>query len=43
MRRRSRIRLAGLGAVAVALLLCHVFWTPLDVVWYATLKRFGVE
>ncbi len=43
MRRRSRIRLAGLGAVAIALLLCHVFWTPLDVVWYATLKRFGVE
>ena len=43
MRRRSRIRIAGLGAVAIALLLCHVFWTPLDVVWYATLKRFGVE
>lgn len=42
-KRRNRIRFAGLGAVALALLLCHVFWTPLDVVWYATLKRFGVE
>ncbi|MCC6968578.1 MAG: hypothetical protein IT391_20155 [Nitrospira sp.] len=42
-RRRNRIRVAGLGVVAIALLLCHVFWTPLDVVWYATLKRFGVE
>lgn len=43
LRRRSRIRLVSLGAVAIALLLCHLFWTPLDVVWYATLRRFGVE
>ncbi len=41
--RRSRIRRAGLGAVAILLLLCHLFWTPLDVVWYATLRKFGIE
>lgn len=41
--RRSRIRRAGLGALALLLLLCHFFWTPLDVVWYATLRKFGIE
>jgi len=43
LRRRGRIRMAGLGAVALLLLLCHLFWTPLDVVWFATLRKFGVE
>ncbi|WHZ21582.1 MAG: Tyrosine-protein kinase [Nitrospira sp.] len=43
LRRRSRMRLGGLGAIALLLLLCHLFWTPLDVVWYATLRRFGIE
>ncbi|MCS6296450.1 MAG: lipopolysaccharide biosynthesis protein [Nitrospira sp.] len=43
LRRRARIRLAGLGAVATLLLLCHLFWTPLDVVWFATLRKFGIE
>ncbi|MGC3973872.1 MAG: Wzz/FepE/Etk N-terminal domain-containing protein [Nitrospira sp.] len=43
MRRRRRIRLAGLGAVATLLLLCHLFWTPLDVVWFAALRKFGIE
>ena len=43
LRRRGRIRMAGLGAVAVLLLLCHLFWTPLDVIWFATLRKFGVE
>ena len=41
--RRNRIRLTGLGSVALLLLICHLFWTPLDVVWYATLRRFGIE
>jgi len=41
--RRTRIRLASLGTLALLLLLCHLFWTPLDVVWYATLRKFGVE
>lgn len=43
VRRRTRIRLAGVGAVATLLLLCHLFWTPLDVVWFATLRRLGIE
>lgn len=43
VRRRARIRMAGLGALAVLLVLCHVFWTPLDVVWFATLRKFGIE
>lgn len=43
LRRRGRIRMAGLGAVALLLLLCHLFWTPLDVVWFATLRKFGIE
>ena len=41
--RRNRIRLTGLGTVALLLLICHLFWTPLDVVWYSTLRRFGIE
>ncbi|HNI69275.1 MAG TPA: hypothetical protein PKV55_14600, partial [Nitrospira sp.] len=43
LRRRGRIRMAGLGAVALLLVLCHLFWTPLDVVWFATLRKFGIE
>lgn len=41
--RRTRIRFASLGTLALLLLICHLFWTPLDVVWYATLRRFGIE
>jgi len=29
--------------LVLLLLVSHLFWTPLDVLWYATLKRFGVE
>ena len=43
LKRRRMIRIASVGAVALVLLVSHVFWTPLDVLWYATLKRFGVE
>ncbi len=43
LRRRGRIRMAGVGALALLLLLCHLFWTPLDVVWFATLRKFGIE
>jgi succinoglycan biosynthesis transport protein ExoP len=43
VRRRRMIRTASLGALALLLLVSHLFWTPLDVLWYATLKRFGVE
>ncbi len=43
VKRRRMIRTASLGALVLLLLVSHLFWTPLDVLWYATLKRFGVE
>ncbi|MCS6317309.1 MAG: lipopolysaccharide biosynthesis protein [Nitrospira sp.] len=43
LKRRRMIRTASLGALVLLLLVSHLFWTPLDVLWYATLKRFGVE
>ncbi len=43
LKRRRMIRTASLGALALLLLVSHLFWTPLDVLWYAMLKRFGVE
>ena len=45
-RARTRLRLirgAGVAVVAALLLLSHVFWTPLDVLWYAALRRIGIE
>ena len=45
-RARARLRLvrgAGLAVVAALLLLSHVFWTPLDVLWYAALRKIGLE
>ena len=41
--RRRLIGGASLAALALILLAGHVFWTPLDVLWYATLRRFGIE
>jgi uncharacterized protein involved in exopolysaccharide biosynthesis len=41
--RRKRIRLAGLGTLALLLLICHLFWTPLDVLWFAALRKFGID
>ncbi len=42
--RRRRIAQGGavLG-IFMLLLACHVFWTPLDVLWYAALRRFGLN
>ena len=40
---RRMIKAAGLGALATILLAVHFFVLPLDVLWYATLKRFGIE
>lgn len=37
------IRLAGVGVVALLLLIHHLFWTPIDVLWFSALKRFGIE
>lgn len=41
--RRRMIRGASLGAVALLLLVSHLFWTPLDVLWFAALRKFGIE
>jgi uncharacterized protein involved in exopolysaccharide biosynthesis len=44
-RRRNRawtIRWVGVGAGAVLLLLGHLFWYPLDVVWYSALRKLGL-
>lgn len=41
--RRRLIKGAGAGAFVMVLLLVYLFWLPLDVMWYSTLRRFGVE
>lgn len=41
--RLRMIRLASVGAVALLLLVSHLFWTPLDVLWFAALRKFGIE
>jgi uncharacterized protein involved in exopolysaccharide biosynthesis len=43
LRYRRLVKGAGLGAIVTILLVVHVFVLPLDVLWYAALKRFGVE
>ena len=43
MRRRRMIQGASVGAVALLLLVSHLFWTPLDVLWFAALRKFGIE
>ncbi|NGZ96170.1 MAG: lipopolysaccharide biosynthesis protein [Nitrospira sp. WS110] len=41
--RRRMIRTAGLSVLALLLLVSHLFWTPLDVLWYAALRKLGIE
>jgi uncharacterized protein involved in exopolysaccharide biosynthesis len=41
--RRRLLKGAGVGAVMATLALLHVFVMPLDVLWFAALRRFGVE
>ena len=41
--RRRVINTAGVSALAVMLVLLHVFVIPLDVLWFAMLRRFGIE
>lgn len=43
IRRRRIIQGATLGAMAILLLISHLFWTPVDVLWYATLRKLGIE
>lgn len=40
---RRLVRGAGVGAVAMILVLLHAFVMPLDVLWFAALRRFGIE
>jgi len=40
-RRRVAFRIAGLGIVMIALVVVHLVWIPLDVLWYALLRKLG--
>jgi uncharacterized protein involved in exopolysaccharide biosynthesis len=42
-RRRYRARFGAGGALVVGVLLIHVLYRPLDVLWIAALRRLGVE
>jgi polysaccharide biosynthesis transport protein len=39
--RRWTVRWVGATAVAALVVLMHFFWSPLDVVWYAALRKLG--
>jgi len=42
MRRRRRLAFAGtVGAIAIALLLTHLFYRPLDVLWDVALRKLA--
>ncbi|TKB82795.1 MAG: lipopolysaccharide biosynthesis protein [Nitrospira sp.] len=43
VKHRRLVRGAGVGALAMILLLLHAFVVPLDVLWFAALRRFGIE
>ena len=34
---------AGIGIAAACNSLAHFFWLPLDVVWFAALRKFGPD
>jgi uncharacterized protein involved in exopolysaccharide biosynthesis len=40
--RQRYIKAAGISALAATLVIVHVFVTPLDVLWFAALRRFGL-
>jgi len=41
--KRRTVRLAGIGIAAACILFAHFFWLPLDVVWFAALRKFGLD
>ncbi|HEV8328808.1 MAG TPA: hypothetical protein VGQ08_15125 [Nitrospiraceae bacterium] len=43
VKRRLLLKGAGVGALLTILALLHVFVVPLDVLWFAALRRFGIE
>lgn len=40
-RRRAAVGLAGLGVVAFGMLVVHLAWMPLDVLWFTILRKLG--
>jgi uncharacterized protein involved in exopolysaccharide biosynthesis len=40
-RRRAAFGIAGLGIVMVAVVVVHLVWMPLDVLWYTLLRKLG--
>ncbi len=43
-RRRRMLSIIGLiGIVAVVLAILHVYWKPLDVVWFILMRRLGLD
>jgi uncharacterized protein involved in exopolysaccharide biosynthesis len=43
MKHRRLLQGAGVGAFVAIVALLHVFVVPLDVLWFAALRRFGIE
>ena len=43
IKRRRLMNMGALGAILTLLVLIHAFWVPLDVLWFAALRRFGIE
>lgn len=43
VKRRRLMNLGAFSAILTLLLLIHVFGVPLDVLWFAALRRFGIE
>jgi succinoglycan biosynthesis transport protein ExoP len=41
-RRRARLVMAGVGVVALAMVSVHVLLYPLDVFWYAAMRKLGL-
>jgi uncharacterized protein involved in exopolysaccharide biosynthesis len=40
-RRRAAFSITGLGIVMIAVVVLHLVWIPLDVLWYALLRKLG--
>lgn len=40
---RRLVKGACLGVMLTLLVLMHLFWFPLDVLWFVALRRFGIE
>ncbi|TKB94656.1 MAG: hypothetical protein E8D41_03680 [Nitrospira sp.] len=43
MWRRRAIRWAGAGSIVAGVALSHYLWLPLDVVWFAALRKLGLS